>query len=103
MRHAIKNHRASLATIASLAMFSRGLEPDFPLAVHQQLGRLKEPALDSDPGVKDLASLLWCSIDNDDSRDLDQITVCEVDAAGSVRLLVAIAYKRRLLGVRSWP
>ncbi len=91
MHHAIKNQRASLATIAALAMFSRGLEPEFSLAVHQQLGRLKVPAQDIVPGVQDLTSLLWCSIDNDDSRDLDQLTVCEVLAGGGLRLLVAIA------------
>jgi len=89
MRHAIKNHRASLATIAALAMFSRGLEPEFPLAVHQQLGQLKEPA--RDPTVIDLTSRLWCSIDNDDSRDLDQLTVVEIQANEALRLLVAIA------------
>lgn len=91
MRHAIKNHRASLATIAALAMFSRGLEPEFSLAVHQQLGRLKAPARDNDRGVQDLTNLLWCSIDNDDSHDLDQLTVCEAHAVGCLRLLVAIA------------
>lgn len=91
MRHAIKNHRANLATIAALAMFSRGLEPEFPLAVHQQLNRLKEPARDADPAVHELTRLLWCSIDNDDSRDLDQLTVCEDRAGGGLRLLVAIA------------
>jgi exoribonuclease-2 len=91
MRHAIRNHRASLATIAALAMFSRGLEPEFFLAVNQQLGRLKEPAQDSDPALIDLTASPWSSIDNDDSRDLDQLTVCEVPPNGSVRLRVAIA------------
>lgn len=78
MSQAIKNHRASLATIAALAMFSRGLEPEFPLAVHQQLNKLGRPARDEGADVQDLTSLLWCSIDNDDSRDLDQLTLCEV-------------------------
>ncbi|WP_342114492.1 RNB domain-containing ribonuclease [Pseudoduganella sp. OTU4001] len=91
MSQAIRNHRANLATIAALAMFSRGLEPEFPLAVHQQLNRLTGPARDDGAQVRQLTGLLWCSIDNDDSRDLDQLTVCEVDATGRLRLLVAIA------------
>ncbi|MDD4645518.1 MAG: RNB domain-containing ribonuclease, partial [Bacteroidales bacterium] len=41
--------------------------------------------------VYDLRHLLWCSIDNDDSRDLDQLSVAEPVSDGSVRLLVAIA------------
>src|SRR6186713_149525 len=39
----------------------------------------------------DLRAMPWCSIDNDDSRDLDQLTVCEPLADGSVRIHVAIA------------
>lgn len=41
--------------------------------------------------VADLRDLLWCSIDNDDSRDLDQLTVAESLPDGATRLLVAVA------------
>ncbi|MDO8942678.1 MAG: hypothetical protein Q7U75_05810, partial [Desulfobacterales bacterium] len=70
MPHALSNQRASLATIATLAMFSRGLEPEFPRAVQQQLARIKGAAIESGSGIRDLRALPWCSIDNDDSRDL---------------------------------
>ncbi|WP_310610716.1 hypothetical protein [Limnohabitans sp.] len=72
MNHPLKNYRYDLATIATWAMFSRGLEPDFSNAVHEQLEHLKSPAQDNDRNIRDLTALLWCSIDNDDSRDLDQ-------------------------------
>ena len=91
MRRVLSNHRADLSTIASLAMFSRGLEPEFPEAVQKQLSRISAAASDSDPGIRDLTGLPWCSIDNDDSRDLDQLTAIEPLAKGEVRVFVAVA------------
>ena len=91
MRRVLSNHRADLSTIASLAMFSRGLEPEFPDAVQKQLSRISAAASDSDPGIRDLTGLPWCSIDNDDSRDLDQLTAIEPLAKGEVRVFVAVA------------
>ena len=49
------------------------------------------PAAAAGPGIRDLRALLWASIDNDDSRDLDQLSVAEPFGSGAVRLLVAIA------------
>ncbi len=72
-------------------MFSRGLEPDFSQAVHQQLVNLKAPAKEASDDIRDLTQLLWCSIDNDDSRDLDQLTASEILPNGGVRIYVAIA------------
>jgi exoribonuclease-2 len=70
-------------------MIDRGLSPDFPPAAEKQLASLSAPA--SDNGVRDLRDLLWCSIDNDDSRDLDQLSVAEDLGGGRVRVLVAVA------------
>jgi len=43
------------------------------------------------PFTRDLRNLLWCSIDNDDSMDLDQLTIAEELEGGAVKLMVAIA------------
>ncbi|HWS73452.1 MAG TPA: RNB domain-containing ribonuclease, partial [Thermoanaerobaculia bacterium] len=62
---------------------------DFKPEVERQLATIDRPA--EDGSVKDLTSLLWCSIDNDDSRDLDQLTVAEDLGGGDIRVLVAVA------------
>jgi exoribonuclease-2 len=72
-------------------MTERGLLPDFSPAVMGEVARSQAATADGDPGARDLRGLLWCSIDNDDSRDLDQLTVAEPMAGGAVRILVAIA------------
>jgi len=81
--------RSSLNAIAREAMLERGLQADFTPAAQHELAALSGPA--EAPGVRDLRELLWSSIDNDESRDLDQITVAEALADGRVRILVAIA------------
>jgi exoribonuclease-2 len=80
------NHRSALEAIARRAMIEKGLEPDFPADARRELARLPEA---TGSAARDLRALPWSSIDNDDSRDLDQLEVC-VDAGGT-RLLVAIA------------
>jgi len=85
------HHRSDLVRIAIHAMAERGLEPEFPRRVEQQLAAITGPGSDASAQVHDLTALLWCSIDNDDSLDLDQLTVCEVLPKGAVRLWVAIA------------
>jgi len=82
--------RATLAAIAHRAMIERGLEPEFPQKALQELAAIQRPA-DATDGVRDLRDRLWASIDNDDSRDLDQLTVAESLEAGRVRILVAVA------------
>ena len=82
---------ADLRRIAHQAMIDRGLEPDFPSAVLEQVNRLDGPARNAGSAARDLRSLLWCSIDNDTSKDLDQLTVAESLPAGAVKVLVAIA------------
>ncbi len=58
-------------------MIDKGLDPDFGQAVEQQLATLDAPAKADDASIRDLRDRLWCSIDNDDSRDLDQLTVAD--------------------------
>ena len=82
--------RARLAGIAHRAMRERGLAPDFSPKVQQELKSISGPASGAD-GMRDLRDLLWVSIDNNDSRDLDQLTVAESLAGGQVRVLVAVA------------
>jgi len=84
------SHHSLLADIAKQAMIDRGLEPEFPPTVEQQLQGIQGPATPKGE-VRDLRKLLWCSIDNDDSRDLDQLTVAEDLGGGKTRLLVAVA------------
>jgi exoribonuclease-2 len=80
-----------LYAAARQEMIDQGFEPDFPPEVARQLAALKTqnpPAPGGD--VRDLRSLLWSSIDNDTSRDLDQAEVAERVNAG-IRILIAIA------------
>ena len=70
-------------------MLERGLAPDFSDAAKQQADSIHEAA--HEDGLRDMRSLLWCSIDNDDSRDLDQLTVAEDLGGGKVRCLIAVA------------
>jgi exoribonuclease-2 len=83
--------RADLARIAADAMRERKLEPEFGHAVIKQLRGLHGPATESGPDIGDLTALSWCSIDNDDSRDLDQLSCCEILPNGAVKVLVAVA------------
>jgi VacB/RNase II family 3'-5' exoribonuclease len=79
-----------LDDIAHEAMLERGLAPEFPDAALQQAEAIDGPADETD-GVRDMRDLLWCSIDNDDSRDLDQLTFAEDLGGGRTRCLIAVA------------
>ena len=81
--------RIDLGNLARQVMIERGFEPDFPADAIRQVAALSGPAADG--AVRDLRALAWASIDNDDSRDLDQLTVAEELPGGAVRVLVAIA------------
>ena len=87
----MKNHRTDLKSIARRAMIERGLLPDFSAAAMAELARVQTAATDGHSDMRDLTGLLWASIDNDDSRDLDQLTVSEPHPDRSVTILVAIA------------
>lgn len=82
-----------LQAIAREVMIEHGFEPDFPLPVQQQVAALKThiPAPAPNGQIRDLRNLLWSSIDNDTSRDLDQIEVADQLPNGDVRILVGIA------------
>ena len=86
-----KQHRSILQRIAHRAMLQRGLLPDFSAEALVELGRIQAPAAINGQQVRDLRGLLWASIDNDDSRDLDQLTVAEAMPGDKVKILVAVA------------
>ena len=95
--HTNQQHRAILQSIAQRAMLERGLLPDFSAAVLAELDRIQAPAgvnreSGGDPfGIRDLTDLPWASIDNDDSRDLDQLTIGEALPGDKVKVRVAVA------------
>jgi VacB/RNase II family 3'-5' exoribonuclease len=80
-----------LSGIARRAMLERGLLPDFSAAALKQIDDITGPAAAAGPAIRDLRELLWASIDNDDSRDLDQLSVAQPQGGGAVKILVAIA------------
>ena len=82
--------RATLVAISRQAMLDRGLEPDLTPAARQELAAISGPA-QAIPDLRDLRERLWSSIDNDNSQDLDQLTVAESLSDERVRILVAIA------------
>lgn len=83
-------HADVLAELAEQVMRERGLEPQFAPDAVRQAEEVEGQARPED-GVVDLRDLPWASIDNDDSRDLDQLTVAEDLGDGSVRIMAAIA------------
>lgn len=91
MKPFTKTGEAQLMSIARSAMLQRGLLPDFSPEILQETRSITKAATDSGPAIRDLRDLLWASIDNDDSRDLDQLSVAKDGAAGAVKILVAIA------------
>ncbi|MCC6729088.1 MAG: RNB domain-containing ribonuclease [Chthonomonadales bacterium] len=88
-----RNHsdEVDLIELARQAMRERGLEPDYSPEAIRQVLRLEGPATADGDGTRDLTSLPWASIDNDDSRDLDQLTLAEDLGDGNARVLVAVA------------
>jgi VacB/RNase II family 3'-5' exoribonuclease len=87
----MNNHPVApdLQSIARQVMLEHGFQPDFPPQVQEQLAQLKTASPPN--GLRDLRNLLWSSIDNDTSRDLDQIEVAEQLPNGDVKILIGIA------------
>ena len=94
-------HRISLQRIARRAMIDRGFEPDFPSTVLDELKGINAPAIYKQASAKDLRKLLWCSIDNEDSRDLDQLSYGEQLPGNKAKILVAIADVDALINSQS--
>jgi len=94
-------HRITLQHIARRAMISRGLEPDFPLAELDELAKITLPAVYKSSMTKEMRNLLWCSIDNVSSLDLDQLTYAEQLPGNKVRVLVAVADVDALVTAKS--
>ena len=82
---------ANLKEIARRAMLEHDLRPDFTPEALRELDAISHIASAPPPEVRNLRDRLWSSIDNDDSRDLDQLTVAEPLAGGRVKILVAVA------------
>ncbi|HEY6187730.1 MAG TPA: RNB domain-containing ribonuclease [Pyrinomonadaceae bacterium] len=82
-----------LRAMARRAMIENGFEPDMPPEVEHELqaSGSEEPTAPDDPGVRDMRSVLWSSIDNHDSRDLDQVEFAERMPNGDIRLMIGIA------------
>ncbi len=82
----------NLVAAAHAAMIGNGFQPDFPAGTDTQLAAIKaEPDVPAGNGLTDLRNLLWSSIDNDTSKDLDQIEWAEQLADGRIRVLVGVA------------
>ena len=86
-----KNGKSVLEQIARRVMMEHGFQTDFSTAAFDELAKIQN--FDAGKGIifKDLRQLHWASIDNDDSQDLDQLTVAEELPDNNVKILVAIA------------
>ena len=91
MKQATAPSRNQLRSIARRAMRERGLLPDFSGAVVAETDSIAKAATASDSSLRDLRHLRWASIDNDDSLDLDQLSVAEQLPGGLVKIFVAVA------------
>jgi VacB/RNase II family 3'-5' exoribonuclease len=83
----------NLVAAAHASMLEHGFQPDFPAGTDKELAAIvAEPSVPADTaGFTDLRNLLWSSIDNDTSKDLDQIEWAERLSDGRIRVLVGIA------------
>lgn len=84
-------HRGILVKIAHRVMLEKGLLPDFSPEALAELDVIRSPAVAENSRIRDLRDRPWVSIDNDDSRDLDQLTVAEELPGGMVKVFAAVA------------
>ena len=93
-----EQERALLLRVARQAMIERGFQVDFLPAAQAEAMKSVSPSGPYGAGVADLRSRLWCSIDNDDSRDLDQLTLAEALPDGGAKVFVAVADVSAVVG-----
>ena len=94
--HSTQPLHFNLVAAAHASMIEHGFTPDFPQGVDAELAAIEArastaPADGAATGLKDLRDLLWSSIDNDTSKDLDQIEWAEQLPDGRIRVLVGVA------------
>jgi VacB/RNase II family 3'-5' exoribonuclease len=92
----MKNHSSinspDLSSIAHQTMIDAGFLPDVPPSVSQELRSIEaRKSFSADSAAKDLRALLWSSIDNSTSRDLDQVEYAESRPNDDICLMVGIA------------
>jgi len=81
-----------LKSLAQVAMLDKGFNPNFPPAVLKEVAELRPPIIPLRTSeMRDLRPQLWFSLDNDDSRDLDQLTFAESLPDGKYKLYIAVA------------
>ena len=85
------HHRDDLQRVAHRALHDRGLLDAFDVSALNQLDGILGPSAENGADIRDLRGLPWCSIDNDESKDLDQLSAALDLGDGSVRVFVAIA------------
>jgi len=90
--HSTKAVHFDLVAAAHASMTEHGFEPDFPAGTQAEMAAIKaQPEVHAVDGLADLRGLLWSSIDNDTSKDLDQIEWAEQLADGRIRVLIGVA------------
>jgi exoribonuclease-2 len=90
--HSTHPFHFNLVAAAHASMIEHGFQPDFPAGTQTELAAIEaQPALPAVDGLADLRGLLWSSIDNDTSKDLDQIEWAEQLPDGRIRVLIGVA------------
>src|ERR1035437_45582 len=82
----------NLVAAAHASMIEHGFQPDYTAGTDKELAAIQaHPEMPAAPGAQDLRKLLWSSIDNDTSKDLDQIEWAEQLPDGRIRVLIGVA------------
>src|SRR4029078_8651070 len=90
-----KQGKPSLRGVATAVMRQNGFEPEFSADVLREVGRLDDATVP--PGARDMRALLWSSIDNRESKDLDQVEVAERLPNDCIRVRIGVADGGRLV------